>query len=249
VNHGQVNVASGVNTLNGAFIPSGSDNTRASYAVANGATLSLQNPTSLTNAITGVNFTMAKGSKLVVGGSNDGISLSGNFSFQQTDKIQSWNYAGIQGLGPDLTMTGGTKAIPTTLEIGGINHGLLASGYTDNFVLDALTIGSTGYVELVDQYANATKTGWTSGKEALYVDNLFGTSHTSYGILNLDGQFAYLQGYGLLRDGIFKDRNGNLVDILGAPTVPEPASWMLMLTGFAALGLAGVRNRRAAQSS
>jgi hypothetical protein len=40
VGSGQVNVASGVNTLNGSFVSPG---TTASYSVANGATLSLQN--------------------------------------------------------------------------------------------------------------------------------------------------------------------------------------------------------------
>jgi hypothetical protein len=247
VNHGQVNVASGVNILKGAFIPSGSDNTRASYTVANGATLSLQNPTSLKNAISGVDFTMAKGSKLVVGGSNDGITLTGNFSFQQTDKVQSWTYAGVQGLGPDLTMTGGTSATPTTLEVGGVRLGYKPAGFVDNFALNSLTISTTANVELVDQYANATAKGWKSGVEALYLDNLFGTSHTAYGTLNLDGRVAYLAGYGLLKDGIFTDHNGNLVDILGAPSaVPEPTTWAMMLAGFAALGFVGANRRRRA---
>jgi hypothetical protein len=245
VNNGQVNVASGVNTLNGAFVPGGTGTT-ASYSVANGATLSLQNPTSLTAAISGTNFTMANGSKLVVGGSNNGITLSGNFSFQQTDTTSSWTYGSTQGLGPNLTMTGGTSSIPTTLEVGGVNVGYLPAGFTKNFALASLTLGATAYVNLVDQYPNATPSGWTSGSEALYLDNLFGTSKTSYGTLNLDGLSAYLQGYGLLQNGIFTDANGNLVDIVGASApVPEPATITMMLTGFSSLlCLAAVRRRK-----
>ena len=208
--------------------------------------MSLQNTTALTNAISATNFALAQGSKLVVGGSNDGITLSGNFSFQQTDKVNSWTYKTTAGLGPDLTFTGGTAATPTTLEVGGVNLGYKAAAFVDNFALDSLTIAKTADVELVDQYDNATGAGWKSGKEALYLDNLFGTSSTSYGILNLDGQFAYLAGYGMLKNGIFKDSNGNLVDILGAPAVPEPASWAMMLTGFAALGFVGATRRRKA---
>jgi fibronectin-binding autotransporter adhesin len=244
VNNGQVNVASGVNTLNGAFTPGGTGTT-ASYSVANGATLSLQNPTSLTNAISGTNFTMAKGSQLVVGGSKDGITLSGSFSFQQTDTTSSWTYASTPGLGPDLTMTGGTSSVPTILEVGGINLGFLPAGFIKNFALASLTINTTGYVDLMDQFANATPLGWTSGSEALYLDNLFGTSKTSSGTLNLDGLSAYLQGYGLLKNGIFTDANGNLVDIVGAPVpVPEPATITMMLAGFSSLYLLAVRRRK-----
>ena len=34
--------------------------------------------------------------------------------------------------------------------------------------------------------------------------------------------------------------------ILWAPPVPEPSTWVTMATGFAALGLAGLRRRRKA---
>jgi hypothetical protein len=246
VNHGQVNVASGVNTLNGAFIPSGSDGTTANYSVASGATLSLQNTTSLANAISGANFNLAQGSFLVLGGSKDGITLSGNFSFQQTNPTTSWTYGATQGLGPDLSMTGGTSAVPTTLEVGGVNLGYVAAGFIKNFALDSLTVGAGGYVGLVDQYANATTSGWTSGAEALYLDSLIGTSLTKggAGTLNLDGLSAYLQGYGALHDGYFQSANGDWVLITGAlSAAPEASTWAMMLMGFAGLGLARYRRR------
>jgi hypothetical protein len=248
VNHGQVNVASGINTLNGSFTQAG-DSTTASYSVANGATLSLQNTTGNT-AISGTNFNMAKGSQLVVGGSKDGISLSGNFSFQQTDTALSWTYAGAQGLGLDLTMTGGTSSLPTTLEVGGVNMGYVPGGFINNFALNSLTIGKTGYIGLVDLYANATTSGWTSGSEALYLLSLFGgtgssTTSGNYGILNLDGLNAYLQGYGLLQDGFYTNANGTVVDIVGASVaaVPEPSTWAMMVVGFLGVGFVAYRRR------
>jgi hypothetical protein len=196
-----------------------------------------------TTALATKNFTMAQGALLHVGAGADGISITGNFSFQQTNPL-NWTYGSTAGLGPDLTMRGGTSTSPTTLEVGGINLGYLPAGFIKNFALASLTLGTTGYVDLVDQYANATPSGWTSGSEALYLDNLFGTSKTSYGTLNLDGLSAYLQGYGPLQNGIFTDANGNLVDIVGAP-VPEPATITMMLTGFSSLlCLAAVRRRK-----
>ena len=54
---------------------------------------------------------MANGSTLSVG-ANTPLTLSGNFSFQQTDTINGWTNNGTKGLGPDLTMKGGTAATP-----------------------------------------------------------------------------------------------------------------------------------------
>jgi len=111
--------------------------------------------------------------------------------------------------------------------------------------LNSLTVGTTGYIDLADQYANATTSGWTSGNEALYLDNLFGTSKTSYGTLNLDGLYAYLQGYGLLQDGIYTDANGDLVDVIGAPVsaVPEASTWAMMVVGFLGVGFVAYRRK------
>ena len=258
---GLFDFATGTNTLNGSFVANGSTGKTANYSVANGATLSLQNPTTATPAISGTNFDMAKGSKLVVGGSvagNDGIALSGNFSFEQTDTVNAWTYKGTAGLGPDLTMTGGTSVAPTTLEVGGVNKGYTAAGFIDNFALDSLTVGKAGYVDLVDMSDNATTSGWTSGAESLYLLNLFGGTgstsancgtgnNTGCGILNLDGISAYLQGYGLLMDGVFENlSNDTFVDIIGAPptATPLPDTLPLLATGLLGLGLLSWRSRQ-----
>jgi hypothetical protein len=248
---GSMIFASGTTTLNTAMIPNGSTGAVADYTVDTGATLNVGNPNTGVYeqpAIFAHNFTMQSGSVFSVAGAPDSITdttlqLTGNFSYQQTNPTTSWTYGATAGLGPDLKMTGGTSTTPTTLEVGGINEGNVAAGFVDNFALDSLTVGKTGvgnsgYVELVDQYQNATPSGWTSGVEALSLDHLYGFSTTTYGVLNLDGLYAYLQGYGLLHDGIFTDPNGDLVDIIGAPTVPESSTWVMMLLGFAGLGFA-----------
>ncbi len=233
---GNVVAASGVNTLNGNFLPSGSNGTVANYTVNTGATLSLQNTSTLVpTAIVGHNFTMQNGSFLSVGATTSAISLSGNFSFQQTDAVNAWTYGGTQGLGPDLIMTGGTSSNPTTVEAGGINMGYVAAGFVDNFALHSLTIGSGGHVSVVDQFANATQSGWTSGTEALYIDALIDPPG---GTLNLDGMYAYLLGYGQLQNGVVDG-----VTIIGAPVAtPEPAT--LAMLGVGLFGIGMIRRRR-----
>ncbi len=198
--------------------------------------------------LTTKNLTMAKGSTLNVGGSNDGISLSGNFSFQQTDKVNAWTYGGKQGLGPDLIMTGGSMATPLTLEVGGVNEGNVAAGYVDNFALDKLSLGSGAHVDLVDQNANATPLAqWVSGDEALYLDGLFGVTAGGADViptLDLEGLHAYLEGSpGYLKDGLYVDSLGGEINITGAPT-PEAATITMILLGFAGLSLGAARRRK-----
>ena len=207
--------------------------------------LNLTNTTGST-ALTTKNLTLANGSTLVVGATNNAISLTGNFINQSTI-TSSWTYGDPIGLGPDLIMTGGTTLVPTTLEVGGVNKGYVPTGFTNNFALNSLTIGANTVVDLVDQYANATPTGWTSGVEALYLDGLFGTSKTVAAILNLDGLFAYLEGYGVLKNGIYTDSNGDLVAIFGANAAAEtplPGTLPLFASGLGALGLLGWRRKR-----
>jgi fibronectin-binding autotransporter adhesin len=243
---GTLNVASGVNTINGAYIPNGSNGTTANITVQSGATLSLQNtggaatsPTGPTgySAINATNVTLANGSKLISGAlgstGNDALTLTGNFINQQTDKVNALSYEGVAGLGPDLMMMGTeTSANPQTLEVGGINEGYTAAGFIDNFALHSLTVGANAYVELVDNYANATAIGWTPGSEALYIDALFDAPG---GTLNLDGIATYLQGYGELQNGIVDG-----VTIIGAPAIqaaPEPMSLAILGTGLLGLGM------------
>jgi hypothetical protein len=244
---GQITAATGVNTLNGSLLPNSSNSTVASYTIKNGATLNINTTNASNPAISGNNFTMENGSVLSIAGANKSIKLSGNFSFQQTNP-SNWTYGTTAGLGPDLIMTGGTSTSPTTLEVGGINQGNVTAGFTNNFALNSLTLSSGAYVNLVDQFANATLSGWTSGSEALYLNNLFGTSTTTYGTLNLDGLTAYLQGYGQLQPGIFTDPNGKLVDIVDTAPVPELSTMTMMLVGFSSLlCLAAVRRRKSSE--
>jgi hypothetical protein len=130
--------------------------------------------------------------------------------------------------------------------------GYVPAGFNNNFALNSLTVGTTGDVGLVDQNVNATTSGWTSGIEALYLLNLFGGAGSSetpghYGILNLDGLYAFLQGYGFLTDGFYTNANGTVVDIIGAPAAtPLPAALPLMAAGIGVFCLLGWRRRKAA---
>jgi hypothetical protein len=244
--NGKFDIASGVNTLQGNFIPNGSTGKSASYTVENTATLSLQNTSPVIHtAVTAVDFTMAPTSKLIVGGSGNAIAMSGNFSFQQTDPVNAWKYGATSGLGPDLIMNGGTSSNPATqtLEVGGINHGYLPGGFMDNFALDSLTVGAFTTVDLVDQYANATPSGWVSGDEALYLDALFGAAPGANGptaVFDEMGLYVYLQNYGWLTDGIFQAPNGTQVLVIDAPVaVAVPAPDPLMGRGVPLLVMVG----------
>jgi hypothetical protein len=185
---------------------------------------------------------LAQGSVLNTGPGNNGLTLTGNFSTLQTDKVNGLSYNGTAGVGPDLSMIGGTALHPETLataqtlEVGGINEGYTSAGFLDNFALHSLTIGPNAYVELVDNNANATASGWTSGSEALYLDGLFDGPGTD--TLNLNGIYAYLQGYGQLQNGLYTDAQGDQINIIGAPlaAVPEPAG--LAVLGLTSLGFA-----------
>jgi hypothetical protein len=166
---------------------------------------------------------MQNNSKLSDAGANKTFNLAGNFSFQQTDPVNAWTYGATSGLGPDLNMNGGkssTSPATQSLEVGGINQGYTPGAFTNNFALDSLTVGSYTTVDLVDQYPNATPSGWVSGEEALYLDALFGAAPVGgspTAVLDEMGLYVYLQGYGQLTNGIYLAPDGTEVSVIDAP--------------------------------
>jgi hypothetical protein len=220
---GSIVANSGVNTQNTAMIPNGSNGSVPNYTVNNGATLNVNNTNALNAAIYANNFTMQNNSKLSDAGANKTFNLAGNFSFQQTDPVNAWTYGATSGLGPDLNMNGGkssTSPATQSLEVGGINQGYTPGAFTNNFALDSLTVGSYTTVDLVDQYPNATPSGWVSGEEALYLDALFGAAPVGgspTAVLDEMGLYVYLQGYGQLTNGIYLAPDGTEVSVIDAP--------------------------------
>jgi PEP-CTERM motif len=220
-----------------------------SVTVNSGGALNLLNTTG-TTTLTTKNLTLANGSTLNVGAGHNAISLTGNFSYQQTDTINGWTNGGTPGLGPNLVMTGGSSSSPTTLEAGSVNKGgYNPAAWDQNFALSSLTLGSGAYDKLVDNFQNATPSGWTSGSEVLYLDGLFGVTPGSGNViptLNLMGIEAFLLTQvgngGFLYNGLYTDANGGEINIIGASPAPEPAALLLFGSGLA--GLALVRRRR-----
>ena len=165
------------------------------------------------------NFSMGLTATLEAAANN--FVLTGNFSFQQTDKVNAWNITNIAGLGPSLDMEGG-PATPQTLEVGGVNLGPTpTTNFSQNFALSDLNLGNGSTVELVDQFHNAG----VSDPEALYLDSLSSSGGSS--VLNLNGLWCYVLNGGspyALTDGPYLDTG---IIIENAPTAtpsPRPLS-------------------------
>jgi hypothetical protein len=167
------------------------------------------------------------------------LDAKGHFSFAQQDE-SLWKYAGQDGVGPGLVMSGRTGVgAAQLLEVGSYDYVLDSQGWVRNFHATGLTLDDDQtYVRLVDLLDNGHRGGAHSGAEALYVDSLVVNPDTT---LDLNGLWLYTYLGGQLH--AVADGEGYLFGggtIIGSP-VPTPAAWLLMASGL--LGLIGVGRR------
>ncbi len=129
-------------------------------------------------------FTLGPAASLMVGSGGGVDIIGGNFVNNST------NETALADLG-NLTLyfDGGTSS---TLEVSGSNLGAVATGFTGNFTLGSLTIGSTSpaRVKLVDNVNNGNR-GNHNAAEALYVQNVTVAAGST---LNLNGLKLYYHG-------------------------------------------------------
>ena len=151
---------------------------RGDVSVNNGATLYLNAPVQTGN----LNMSQLATFRCV---NSAGVELQKNFSFAQTDE-QRWNW----GNGFNLSLTG-QGAQQQAIEIGGLDKGVVLSGFSNNFDLGALILSGDGtYGFMTDAINNGNR----ASSEVLYVDYLQVDSGTT---LNLNGFKLYTQQEGL----------------------------------------------------
>lgn len=234
---GTVNVQSGTNYLQGPTTSSANFNISSTLnvtgVITNTGTGDVKvNDTGTLNVcgtLGAVNFLMSKNAQLIV--TIGGLSLTGDFSFQQTDPSK-WTYNGTSGLGPDLKIpgTGGIQ----TLEVGGVING----GLTNNFGLNSLTLGTGATVKLLDLVQNAKTSGWTSGSEVLYVGALYSGGDPP--TLDLNNISCYVWNNGVF-DRLYVGESYHGINVIDS-AVPVPPT--LLLLGSGLLGLVGLRKFR-----
>jgi hypothetical protein len=143
------------------------------------------------------------------------------------------------------------------------------AGYTENLglLINGVATGITGLVNHSSNYGDWVVLGQANAGDSLvFFTNIFNTGDTFYSTagLNSDGiNHVFAAGFGgdsVIPAGTyvaFEDLNGGgdfnyhdetfvFTNVAGAGgTVPEPASWAMMITGFALVG-AALRRRAAA---
>jgi hypothetical protein len=188
-------------------------------------------------------LTIAPGGYLT-GGTGDLFSISGNFINNTNSTLSPlWNTAAATFA---LTGTGAHS-----LALGSVDLGAIFAGYTDNFAIGDLQISLSNLLTVQDGAS-------VSGPGALYVglfDLLNGTSLddnlsalTTF-LANTDSPYNIyynpsLAGNAWLNDLAynFGSGGGELIPIGGGitpppPSVPEPPTWILFITGFLSWGL------------
>lgn len=202
---GTLNVNSNVSGSGGRWIADG-----GTININNGADVSTTGNIDILNSgqlklvadagnasITGNNLTIDTTGSLSV---NSDVILDGSLSYQTTDTAKfTWSGSSL------LRMNGGTGLTYTqfaswpTLEVGGTDMGTnaethvgAAGGFSNNFDLTELVIGTGAHIKLVDTYNND---GAGGASEALYVDTLRFKDSTS--IFNLKGLNLYYQSLAL----------------------------------------------------
>ena len=203
--------------------------------VANGGRLEVGPPpkTGSPGTVSGSNLTLDASSSI----SNQGnITLFGNLSFAMTDASKwTWPAATSSTPGAQLTMDGGTSAVPGTalgwalLELGEKDNGPNGPGYDTSFSIPVLKIGPDSHVLLTDLLDNGNRGGSAGAPEALYVDQLVFSDPS--GQIDLNGLHLYYQQ--LL--------GGSASQIIDVPVnVPEPGG---LPAGIIVTALALARRR------
>lgn len=215
--------------LNGAVTGSGD------VSVNDGATLYLNAP------VQAGNLTMSQLATFRCGYSSE-VSLQKNFSFAQTDE-QRWNW----GNGFNLSLAG-LGAQQQAIEIGGLDKGVVLSGFSNNFDLGALILSGDGtYGFLTDAINNGNR----ASSEVVYVDYLQVDPGTT---LNLNGLKLYTQlaglpylvlpgddfGGGLIINDILFTMSQELKSDFMAPMAVTPLPSSVIFLGSGLLGLLGV---------
>jgi filamentous hemagglutinin len=216
VNNGAVTAQGGNLTISGGITGNGA------VSVLGNATLNI-----LSNLQVG-NLNMTQFTNLAVQNGQT-VRISQDFTFaQQTPS--SWNW----GAGTTLLMDG--SGTPQRLEVGGKDYGYVPAGFSNNFNLQNLDINGDGTdVYLTDWINNGQRGGRGGSAEALYVDSLYIALGDT---LNLNGLHLYVEGFGLVRIGTWRNGGGMITN----PSVPIPGT--LLLVGSGLLGLAGFKRIR-----